>query len=78
MSRALSLKLDDKIYSDTERIRKKIHKPRNTYINEAVELYNRLNERKDMKRLLVKESAAVYKSSMEVLREFEDLEDSLP
>lgn len=78
MTRALSLKLDESIFAETERIRKRIHKARNAYINEAVAFYNELNERKALKSQLARESAAVCGTSMEVLKEFEALEHRLP
>ena len=42
----LSLKMDDSIFSETEKIVSKINKNRNRYINEAVEFYNLLQKRK--------------------------------
>ena len=40
----LSLKMDDSIFSETEKIVSKINKNRNRYINEAVEFYNLLQK----------------------------------
>jgi predicted transcriptional regulator len=40
----LSLKLDDKIFGETEEILTKINKPRNRYINEAIDFYNNSNK----------------------------------
>lgn len=38
--KTVSLKIDDAIFSETEKILARIKKPRNHYINEAVEYYN--------------------------------------
>lgn len=40
----LSLKMDDTIFKETERITAKISKNRNRYINEAVQFYNLLQK----------------------------------
>ncbi|MDA8089244.1 MAG: hypothetical protein M0Z61_03320 [Nitrospiraceae bacterium] len=74
----LSLKLRDDIFEETERIIAKAHKTRNAYINDALDFYNKINERKLLKEKLKKESRLVSKSSMEVLEEFEFMEDNLP
>jgi metal-responsive CopG/Arc/MetJ family transcriptional regulator len=42
----LSLKLDDQMFNEAEKIISKTHKSRNRYINEAVEFYNLLQKRK--------------------------------
>ena len=39
-----SLKLDDIIYEETEQLLEKINKPRNRYINEAIQYYNRIQK----------------------------------
>ncbi len=74
----ISLKLRDDIFGDVEMIVKKVRKSRNAYINDAVSFYNQLNKRRGLKEQLLKESEAVRISSLEVLSEFEKLEDSLP
>lgn len=73
----LSLKIDDNIFKETERILTKIKKPRNRYINEAIDFYNKLQQRKFLKKKLEKESYLVRDDSMDVLKEFEkfDYED---
>lgn len=73
--RVISLKLREDIFNDAEKVVKKIHVPRNAYINQALSFYNRLNQRRILKRRLHDESRAVYLSSIEVLREFEQFED---
>lgn len=71
----LSLKMDDAIYLETERITNRLKKARNRYINEAVDLYNQYNKRKMLKKQLVKESALTARDSMEVLALFENFVD---
>ena len=43
--KTISLKIDDAIFDDTENILENIKKPRNRYINEAIEYYNKVQNR---------------------------------
>lgn len=74
----LSLKLREEIFNDVERVVKNCKISRNAYINEALQFYNKLNQRKAMKQKLHKESRAVSESSLRVLKEFERFEEHLP
>lgn len=78
MSKTLSLKLKDEVFSEAEDILDKIHKPRNAYINDAVDFYNKFIKRKILKDRLKKESRMVSASSLEALQELELLEDEMP
>ena len=71
----LSLKLEDDIYIETERITAKLQIARNRYINEAVDLLNKYHKRRLLKSQLANESAAIKIDSMEILREMEKLKD---
>lgn len=71
----LSLKMDDHIYHETEKILKKVSTTRNRYINEAIEFYNLLQKRKILKNKLMTESKAVREESMLMLAEFEKIVD---
>jgi hypothetical protein len=73
--KTLSLKLDDEIFDDAEKITSKLKLARNRYINEAVDIYNRYNKRKLLKKKLSLESKAVKKDSLNILSEFEKLID---
>lgn len=73
--KTLSLKLDDIVYEETEQLLEKIKKPRNRYINEALQYYNRIQKRKIISKLLVLESKLVSEESMNVLSEFENLDE---
>jgi len=71
----LSLKLDDNIFNETEKVISRIKKSRNRYINEAVDFYNKINKRKLIARKLEKESKLVSTESLNILSEFEKLQD---
>ncbi len=70
----VSLKIDDSIFGETENILSRIKKPRNRYINEAIEYYNRLQRRLLLEKRLEKESELVKEDSMSVLNEFEEID----
>ena len=78
MSKNLSLKLQDEIFEETEHVLKKVRRPRNAYINEAIHFYNKLVARRLLKNKLVRESEIVAADSMAVLEEFERFEEGLP
>lgn len=71
--KTLSLKLDDQIFDDTEKVISKVKKSRNRYINEAVDYYNQFNNRRILGKMLAEESLLVYNESMNVLAEFEKI-----
>jgi len=73
--KTLSLKLDDSIFEDTDKLAKELKKPRNRYINEAVAFFNELKKKELIKTQLEYESKLVRKESMKILNEFESLED---
>lgn len=72
--KTISLKIDDSIYGETEKILSKLKKPRNRYINEALEYYNKIQRRKILESKLRKESALVKDESLSVLNEFEEID----
>jgi hypothetical protein len=69
----LSLKMDDTVFKETERILIKVRKNRNRYINDAVQFYNLLQQRKFLAKNLKTESRLVREESMKVLQEFENM-----
>ena len=71
----LSLKLDDHIFDETEKVVSELKVARNRYIIEALNLYNQFNKRRVLKKKLLNESKLVAQSSSEVLAEFEKLID---
>ncbi|MDP2684504.1 MAG: hypothetical protein Q8P20_05630 [bacterium] len=72
--KTVSLKIDDSIFGDTERILSRIKKPRNRYINEALDYYNRIQRRMLLEKKLKSESEIVKMDSMTVLKDFEEIE----
>ena len=74
--KTLSLKLDDKIFDETEEVTSKLKLARNRYINEAVSIYNLFNKRRLLKKQLTKESKLISNDSMEILAEFEKFVDA--
>ena len=75
MSKALSLKMDDRIFEETEGVLRKIHVPRNAYINRAVSFYNRCQKRALAKKRLRHDVELLKDDTREVLKNFELLED---
>jgi metal-responsive CopG/Arc/MetJ family transcriptional regulator len=72
--KTISLKIDEAILAETDKILQNLNKPRNRYINEAVENYNKMQKRALLEKMLACESKLVKKESLKVLKEFEDLE----
>ena len=72
--RNVSLKIDDSIFGETEKILSRIKKPRNRYINEAIDYYNKLQRRLLLEKRLKTESELVKDDSMKVLKEFEEVD----
>jgi hypothetical protein len=73
--KSLSLKLDDHVFEETERILADLKESRNRYINKAVDFFNKHQKRKLLFEQLRKDSLAVRDDSMKVLHEFEQLDD---
>lgn len=72
--KTVSLKIDDSIFGETEKILSKIKKPRNRYINEAIDFYNKIQRKQILEKKLKIESDLVKSDSMSVLKEFEDID----
>lgn len=69
--KTVSLKIDDSIFCETENILERIKMPRNRYINEAIEYYNRIQKRQILEKRLKRDSDLVKNESLNVLNEFE-------
>jgi len=67
--------MDDDIFQEMERNIARIRKNRNRYINEAVQFYNMVQNRKLLSKQLQKESKLVRDESMKILAEFESLDN---
>ncbi len=72
--KTVSLKVDDSIFGETERILSQINKSRNRYINEAIAYYNRVQRRQLLEKALKKDSDLVKEDSLTVLKEFERID----
>jgi len=72
--KTISLKIDDSTFGETEKILVSIKKPRNRYINEAIEYYNKMQIRTILEKKLKFESLLVRENSMSVLSEFEKID----
>ena len=73
--KTVSLKIDESIFHETEKILSRIKKHRNRYVNEALAHFNGLQRRVMLEEKLKKESALVGTEAMLVLKDFEALED---
>lgn len=72
--KTVSLKIDDSIFGETEKILSKISISRNRYINEALYYYNKVQKRQILEKRLKVESELVKKDSMNVLKDFENMD----
>lgn len=72
--KTVSLKIDDSTFIETEKILARIKKPRNRYINEAIEYYNKHQRKQLLEKKLKRESGLVATDSMVVLRDFEEID----
>jgi metal-responsive CopG/Arc/MetJ family transcriptional regulator len=72
--KTISLKIEDSIFNETEKLVSKLKKSRNRYINEAIDYYNAQQKRRILGDQLERESKLVRKESMAVLREFEKID----
>ena len=72
--KTVSLKIDDSIFGETEKILSRIKISRNRYINEALDFYNKVQRRQLLEKRLTNDSALVKDESINVLREFERID----
>lgn len=77
MSKLLSLKMNEEIFEETEKILKKIHKPRNAYINEAVAKLNRYYKGLALKKQLRKDAklSKKDKDTQDFLKDWDQVQD---
>lgn len=71
--KVVSLKIDDSIFGETEKILERIKKPRNRYINDAIEFYNKVQYQQFLEEKLKKESNLVKEDSIKMVQEFEKI-----
>lgn len=70
----VSLKIDDSIFGEKEKIISRIKKPRNRYIYEALDYYNKLQNKQILEQKLKRESELVKADSMSALKNFEEID----
>jgi hypothetical protein len=69
--KTVSLKIDDSIFVETEKILSRTSISRNRYINDAIEYYNKVQKREILEKKLNVESNLVKKDSINILIDFE-------
>jgi len=74
--KSLSLKLDEKVFEETEEVTQELKIARNRYINDALELYNKFNQRLLIEKQIKKEIEEGRVSSLEVMRDWEDADNA--
>jgi hypothetical protein len=74
--KSLSLKLDEKVFEETEEVTQELKIARNRYINDALELYNKFNQRLLIEKQVKKEIEEGRVSSLEVMRDWEDADNA--
>lgn len=72
--KTVSLKIDDSIFGETEKILSRISVSRNRYINEAIENYNKIQKRIILEKKLLAESELVKNESISIVNEFEKID----
>lgn len=72
--KTVSLKIEDSIFGETEKILSRISIPRNRYINEAIEHYNKIQKRQIIEKKLKAESSLVKNDSLKILKDFENID----
>ncbi|WP_439484323.1 hypothetical protein [Cyclobacterium plantarum] len=72
----ISLKIDDLVFREVEKIREGMKQPRNRYINEAIAFYNKFQRKQLLEKRLKMESELVKADSMEVLKDFDTIDDA--
>ena len=74
--KSLSLKLDEKVFEETEEVTQELKIARNRYINDALELYNKFNQRLLIEKQIKKEIEEGRLSSLEVMLDWEDTDNA--
>lgn len=72
--KTVSLKIDDSIFEETEKILSRVKISRNRYINEALDYYNKVQRRQLIEKRLRNDSDLVKTESIRVLKDFEKMD----
>lgn len=73
----LSLKLDDAVFLETEKMVEQLKETRNRYINRAVDYFNKMQKKKMIGEQIAMDSLAVREESLEICRDLEPLDPHL-
>lgn len=73
----LSLKLDDAVFLETEKMVEQLNETRNRYINKAVDFFNKMQKKKMIGEQIAMDSLAVREGSLEICRDLEPLDPHL-
>ena len=74
--KTISLKIEESVFNETEKIVSTMSISRNKYINEALNAFNQMQKRRVLEKKLAKESSLVKNESMNILQEFENIESN--
>ena len=72
--KTISLKLQEEVLEEIDAIAVQLSKPRNRYITEALDLFNKIQKRRLIAAKLKQESGLVQLDNMDILKDFEALE----
>jgi len=75
MSKLIAVKIDEKVLAETDEMVKNLNISRNKFVNEAIVEYTKMQKRAELEEQIRKEIGLIRESSLEVLKEFEALED---
>lgn len=71
MSKLISVKINDDVFTTLERLAKGERMTRNAYINRALKLINRLYSRRQLRKIIREEVRRGRSETMRVLKEYE-------
>ena len=71
--KTILLEIEDSLLLETELIISTLKVSNNQYINDALEFYNKIQNRKNLENQLKFESELVKNESLNILKEFENL-----
>ena len=71
--KTILLEIEDSLFAETELIISNLKVSNNQYTNDALEYYNEIQKRQNLENQLKFESALVKNESINILKEFENL-----
>jgi hypothetical protein len=70
-----SFKIDESFFGETEKIHSQINKPRNRYITDMLDYYNKIQRKQILEKKLKEESKLIKTDSVFVLKDFEEIDN---